>query len=131
MSHYLLIYIDENTKFDRREIMQAISSIEHTYDISVTKEKSDDENTFKYALFCYYSFQEEDVSVRVDKDLKCIFVKDFSDAAMNFAFVLQQIIDVGLLATDSDYSFVCQLDQISSIEEFKNVVSQGIYMNEQ
>ena len=130
MSHCLLIYIDENTNFNRQEIIQAISSIEHTYDISLTEEKSEDEDTFKYALFCYYDFKEEEVSVRVDKDLKSIFVKDFSEAALNFAFDLQQIIDVGLSATDSDYSFLCQIDQITSIEEFKNVVSQRIYMNE-
>lgn len=131
MSYYLLIYIDENTKFGRRETIQAISSLEHTYDISVTKEKSVDEETFGYVLSCFYRFKEEEVRVELDKDLQCIFVKDFSNAAIHFAFNLQQIMNVSLSATDTDYTFVCLLNKISSIEEFKNVVSQGIYMNEQ
>ncbi len=71
------------------------------------------------------------MTIRVDEDLESIFVKSFSRAAFNFALSLQQMLDVSLFATDSDYSFVCQLDKISSVEEFENIIYQGIYMNEQ
>ena len=130
MSHSLLIYIDEHTKFDRNEIIQAISSIEQTHNILVTKENSEEEKIFSYVLFCYYDIGEESVTIRVDTDVESIFVKSFSRAALNFALNLQQVLNGSLFATDSDYSFVCQLDKISSIKEFENVVSQGIYMNE-
>ena len=130
MSHTLLIYTNENSKLSRDEITKAIPSIEQVYNLSVTKENSEEEKKFNYVLNCNYNFEGETVTIRVDTDLQSIFVKSFSRASFKFALKLQAKLDISLYATDSDYSFVCKLDQISSIEEFENVVSQGIYMNE-
>ncbi len=42
MSHKLLIYIDENIKFNRTEIIQAISSMKQTHNVLVTEENSEE-----------------------------------------------------------------------------------------
>ena len=130
MSHSLLIYIDENTKFDRSEVIQAISSIEGTYNISITQENSADEKTFDYVLFCFYDFREESIEVRVDRDLKYICLRSFSTAALNFALELQRKLNISLFTTDCDYSFLGKLDDITSLEELESIESQRIYMNE-
>ena len=129
MSHSLLVYIDENSKFNRSEVIQAISSIEGTYDISITQENSADEKKFGYVLFCNYSKGIEIITVRLDIDLECIFVKGFSRAALNFALDLQQKLNVSLKTTDCDYSFLAELDKIESIEELETIVAQRIYMD--
>lgn len=131
MSSFLLVYIDENIKFDRSEIIQAISSIEGIYDISITQENSIDEKKLKYVLFCEYCKETEIVTVRVDVDLKSIVVKRVGRASFNFALDLQQKLNMGLTATDCDYSFLCKLDKIKSVEEFERVYDQQIYMDEQ
>lgn len=125
----LLIYLDENTKFDRSEIIQAISSIEGTYDISITQDNSADEVKFKYVLLCEYCKGTEITTVRVDNNLESIFVERVGNAAFNFAFDLQQKINVDLTATDCDYSFVCKLSQIKSVEELEMVYDKRIYMD--
>ena len=125
MSYFLVIFIDEHTKFDREKILEIISNMAGAYDTGAIEES-------KYtALFGKYKYEGDNTSFSISKDFKSISVEDTGKAALHFAFQLQQLLDDDLTASDSDYSFLCQLNKISTFKEFEDVVSQGIYMNEQ
>ncbi len=131
MSNFLFIYIDENTKLDRIKTIKTISSMDKVYGVSVMEERSSAEDTFNCVLSCYYKFDDNDVSVRLGKDLTYVSLKNTGKAALNFALELQQLLDVNLTVTNTDYTFLCKLNKISSLEELENAVENGIYMDEQ
>ena len=131
MSDFLFIYIDENTKLDRLKTIRTIFSMDKVYGVSVMEERSSAEDTFNCVLSCYYKFDDNDVPVRLGKDLTYVSLKNTGKAALNFALELQQLLDVNLTVTNTDYTFLCKLNEISSLEELENAVENGIYMDEQ
>ena len=132
MSHSLLIYIGENIQFDFEKTIDAVCSIENVYGIDKNLAKENKNSNDYHALEFDFKWKNEHVSVSLDKSHECFFVKNFSTASLVFAYSLQkQMASVDLLATDVDYSFVCQLNKISSMEEFEKVVAQHIHMDKQ
>lgn len=132
MSHFLLIYIGENIKFDFDKTIDAICSIKNVYGIDKNNVKENKNSNNYYALEFDFKWGNEHVSVSLDRNHECFFVKNFSTASLVFAYSLQkQMPSVDLLATDVDYSFLCQLNKISSMEEFEKVVAQHIHMDKQ
>lgn len=123
MSHFLMIYIDENTNFNPSTTMAAISSMDGT-DIVLSKEKYSEGSG-------EYKFEDNSTSITIGKGWKSITTDNTGNAALNFVFSLQQLLDVDLTVTDSDYSFLAKLGEISSVEELENIMVQGIYMDEQ
>ena len=94
-SYALLIFIDENTKFNREKTLETIRSMEGTYDSGTIKES-------KYiAFFGNYKYEEDNTSFNISKDFKSISVDSTGKAALHFAFQLQQLLDDDLTASDT------------------------------
>lgn len=123
MSQFLMIYIDENTNFNPSQTIKAISSMNGA-DIGLSEEEYSEG-------FGEYKFEDDFTSINIGKGWDFIAAESTGKAALNFAFNLQQLLDVDLTVTDSDYSFVAKLGEISSVEELENIMVQGIYMDKQ
>lgn len=123
MSSFLMIYIDENTQLDPDVMMKAISAIDHA-NIGLAKEEYSEG-------FGTYTFENESTNINIGKDWEYIAAESMNKAGFHFAFMLNQKLNTELTVTDSDYSFLCKMNQISSFEEFNNIANQGIYMAEQ
>ncbi|BAZ45676.1 hypothetical protein NIES4102_27020 [Chondrocystis sp. NIES-4102] len=120
MSSFLLIYIDENTNFDPSKTMAAISSMDDAYIGLSEAEYSECSGEYK--------FEDDFTSINIGRGWYSIAAESTGKAALNFAFNLQQLLDVDLTVTDSNYSFLAKLGEISSVEELENIMVQGIYM---
>lgn len=124
MSHELIIFKTQKTKFNYEEITQAISAMTQVYDEGRLKNS-------KYTIFIgKYKFDNEYVCFSLSHDLLSISTDSLSKPAFHFAYSLQQKLNLGLSAIDDNYSFLCQLNRISSVEQLENIAFQGIYINE-
>lgn len=128
MSTALMIFIGENSKFDFSSTIQAISSMDNIYGIEITEKNLRKEDSIDSVLECEYRYDNDVAFVRFDNSLEFISVKRLGKASLDFALKLQSLIEMPLTATDKDYSFLVKLKNISSVEEFEQLMCSGIYM---
>ncbi len=122
MAHSLMIYIDENTKFDPDKTISAISRMDNA-DIGLLKGEYSEG-------FGQYGFEGETTTINIGKDWEFIAAESIGKPGLHFAINLQQLLDIDLTLTDTDYSFLCKLNKVFSVKELENIMVQGIYMDE-
>ena len=123
MSSSLIIFIDENTTFDKTQTIQAILSLD-----SISKLNTDREELTDSCLYCEYDYEEDSASIWLGESLKSIGIRPSGKASLDFALKLQSLLDVPLTATDTEYSFQAKLKNIASLQELEDIMSSGIYM---
>lgn len=120
MAHSLIIYIDKNTKFNSNELISAFSEMDLA-NIGISKGKYSEG-------FGQYRFKDEVVIINIGKNWQFIAAETLGKSALHFFINLQNLLDIELTLTDTDYSFLCKLNKDSSIQELENIMAQGIYM---
>ena len=126
MSSALMIFIDENTKFDFSSTVRAISNLDNVYDLVIKEDNSEDLKGS--VLLCRYRYEDEITNVRLDEDLSFIAAERTGYASIDFALKLQSVVDIPLTAVDLGYNYQIKLKKINSIQEFEDIASSGIYM---
>ncbi|MEM8677643.1 MAG: hypothetical protein AAGF83_27855 [Cyanobacteria bacterium P01_G01_bin.67] len=122
MSHFLMIYIDDNINFDSDAIKQAIHRMSNA-ELSISK------NKYSEGLIIY-RLEEDEININIGEDWRFLAIENSTDTALDFAIQLNKVIDKNLSLTDSTYGFLCKLDEVHSLENLKKIIAKGIYMNE-
>ncbi len=103
----LLIYIDENRRFDLEFTMRAIKAIDGVSNARQEK--------FIGAVFeCNYSHADRITVVRISEDLQTVTVEGLGDESMDFAVKFQRLIPEPLHVIDIEYSFNLNLSEFNS-----------------
>lgn len=126
MSESLIIFpTEDSNEFNYNIFINFIISMDGVYNTFAKKES-------KYSSFAgIYQYNNKEIFFYIGKTKPFVSVKTLTKAALNFAIELQKLSPVSLTATNDSYSFLCNLENISSIEEFKKIISQNIYMDKQ
>jgi len=118
MSSFLILYIDESVNFASNTTKKAIISIDNA-DLSISKNETSEG-------FIVYKLNDESININIGKDWQFIAIESSGNAALNFATELNKLLGNNLHLTDSNYSFLCKLDEVDSIEGLKNIIIQAI-----
>ena len=129
MSSTLMIFIGENEKFDFDSTVRAISNMENINNLIIREENLTKENSIGFILDADYKYDDQNItSIHFANSLDFISAERLGKASLDFALKLQGLIEVPLTATNTDYSFQGKLKNISSIQEFEQIMSSGVYM---
>ena len=108
----LLIYIDENQKFDVEMAINAITAMSGT-----TRARR---GNFIGAIFqCTYGYAGVNTVIRISEDAETITAEGLHPSSLSFAIELQRALKVDLNATDTEYSFKVALRDLQTLEQLK------------
>jgi hypothetical protein len=115
----LLLFIGENEQFDKDEVVEKITSIG-----GITNARK---GSFIGAVFeCEYQVSGLSTIVRLSDDLETITVDGMDDDSLNFVLKLKEVLSQPISVVDMDYSFHIKLSDVSTLDEFKQKIREGV-----
>ena len=111
----LLLFIGENIKFDKNEVIDAITSFKGV--------KNAREGTFIGSIFeCEVG--ELNTIIRLSEDLETITFDDLNDEILNFVLKVKSLLVQPISITDMDYNFHIELSEINTLFELKKKINE-------
>jgi hypothetical protein len=115
----LLLFIGENKKFDKDEVVQKITSVD-----GVENAKT---GTFIGAVFeCDYQYEGITTTVRLSDDLETITVEGENNGSLNFVLKVKELLSQPVSIVDMDYSFHFELSTVNTLAELKQKMNEGM-----
>lgn len=115
----LLLFIGENEKFNKDEVIEKISSID-----GVVNAKS---GNFIGAVFeCDYQSEGISSIVRLSDDLETITVDGQDDESLKFVLKVKEVLAQPISMVDMDYSFHFELAAVETVTELKQKMNEGL-----
>ncbi len=108
----LLLFIGENEKFDKDDVIDKITSIN-----GVSNARK---GNFIGAVFeCEYKEGNLSTIVRLSDDLETIIVDGSGDDSLSFIVKINRLLEQPISVVDMDYSFHIELSSVYSVEDLK------------
>lgn len=115
----LLVFIGEDIKFNKNEVIERITSIDGI--------RNTREGDFIGSVFeCEYQASGLSLIVRLSDDLETITIDGTDDDSLGFVLKLKKVLSQAISVVDMDYSFYINLSDVDSIEDFKHKIDEGV-----
>jgi hypothetical protein len=114
----LLLFIGENQKFEQNQLKSILQKNSEVKNLKTG-------NFVGSILECDFSYESDFTIVRLSDDLETITISGTGDASLKIALEIQKSYPKPIRVIDSDYNFDLQLQEISSVSEFRQKILEA------